>query len=93
MGKSKVQVRMDEGVDKPVTNLEGTGLPEKPLPEAGPLFVAKQPSLNKQAPGAFPFWSPLLQSVAGVRVALLGDSFSRELPPLSRAAAGRSRRW
>lgn len=75
---------MQEGVGKPDTNLEGTGLASKSLLESGPPCVAKQPSLNKQAPGAFPFWSPFLKSVTGRKMALHGDcSSSRKLPSLS----------
>lgn len=54
-------------------------------------FVAKQPRLNRQAPGALTLLvPPLLPSFAVGRVALPGDSSSRELPPpFSQAPAGR----
>ena len=53
---------------------------------SAPPFVAKQPSLNKQAPGAFPFWSPFSKSVTGRTMALHGDCrASKELLCLHRA--------
>lgn len=80
-GESKVQARMVgkgrqawEKAGKSVWKSQSVSL-KNPFWRQGP-FVAKQPRLNKQAPGAFPFWCPpLLQSFAVERVSLYAGSW------------------